>query len=597
MSGTTHRIAEAISEYIVELNQTRIADMIAAFDTVDHANDELRYITGIRDFFKSRREFEEFRHLVNRPLQKANSQKTKEWGDFQTPPGLARRVCQYLSKVGVVPSTIVEPTYGQGNFIIAALDAFPTVGLVYGIEIQEKYEWHLKIALLIKALPEHHCTTEIELHRDDIFSHVFSERLLETNDILVIGNPPWVTNAELGALGSDNLPTKLNIKTLNGMDALTGKSNFDISEYILLRLLDFFSHRQGTLAMLCKSATAKNIVEILPQKQFPVSNIRMLGFDANREFGVTVDACLLTMDLGAPQAARTCQVATLENPDRVTRVFGWVDDKFVSNVEAYRSNSDLDGKSVLVWRQGLKHDCAPIMELEVREGTLVNGKEEVVDVEEEYLYWLLKSSDLRGFEGNHPHKKVIVTQSRLGEDTLILQTNAPKLWKYLMKNKQFFEKRKSSIYRDKPPFSIFGIGEYSFKNYKVAISGLYKQPNFTLISPIGNRPVMLDDTCYFLGFDNYIDALFTTSLFNSAPIIQFLSSVVFQDAKRPYTKDVLMRINTARAASKLSLQTLYAFWQNIGYKPQVIVSESDLNNYKQRFQDVPLAYNLQMEFI
>ena len=29
-------------------------------------------------------------------------------------------------------------------------------------------------------------------------------------------------------------------------------------------------------------------------------------------------------------------------------------------------------------------------------------------------------------------------------------------------NKEYFDKRKSSIYRDKPDFSIFGVGDYSF---------------------------------------------------------------------------------------------------------------------------------------
>lgn len=580
MSYTTFRIADAVSEHIVELSQTRLAEMVSAYQTLERANKELLYSTGVCRFFESQEEFDEFRRLILLPAQ-SFSPKNREWGDFQTPPGLAERVCNYLVKAGVSPTVIIEPTYGTGNFIFAALKAFPAVKLVYGVEIQEQYEWHLKITLLIKALLGHRVSAEIELHRDNIFTHRFAKSASSAQDFLIIGNPPWVTNSELGSLGAGNLPEKKNIKILNGMDALTGKSNFDISEFILLRMLNLFSQRRGTLAMLCKNSTVKNIVEILPKRPFKVSNIRALGINAGREFGVAVDACLLAMDLGVSQPTATCQVASLEHPDQIVRGFGWVGNKFVSNVKDYESSAELDGESVLVWRQGLKHDCSKIMELDAKEKVLVNGNNEVVDVEEECVYWLFKSSDLRAFEARNPRKKVIVTQNRLGDETSNLQVSAPKLWEYLVKNSEYFERRKSSIYRDKPRFSIFGVGEYSFKVYKVAISGLYKEPVFSLVCPVDNRPVMLDDTCYFLGFDTYLDALLTASLLTSDFIKRFLHSVVFTDAKRPYTKEVLMRINIAQSASRISLQMFRDFWATVGYEPRTAITELDVEQYKQ----------------
>jgi hypothetical protein len=580
MSNTAFRIADAVSEHIVELSQTRLADMVSSYKTLERTNRELLYSTGIRNFFGSRDELEEFRRLVMLPAQ-SFSPRDREWGDFQTPPSLAERICNYLVETGVSPTVIIEPTCGTGNFIFAALKAFPAARLVYGVEIQEQHEWHLKIALLIKALLGHRVPAEIELHRDNIFTHRFTNSVSSVQDFLIIGNPPWVTNSELGSLGAGNLPKKQNIKALAGMDALTGKSNFDISEFILLRLLDLFAQRRGTLAVLCKDSTAKNIVEILPKRSFKVSNIRALEINAGREFGVAVDACLLVMDLGVSQQVATCQVATLERPDQTVGTFGWVGNKFVSSVKDYESSADLDGESQLVWRQGLKHDCSKIMELDASEDVLVNGNNQAIDIEEEFVYWLLKSSDLRTFEAHNPRKKVIVTQNRLGDDTSNLQAKAPKLWKYLVKNSEYFEKRKSSIYRGKPRFSIFGVGEYSFKAYKVAISGLYKEPFFSFVCPVDNRPVMLDDTCYFLGFDNYLDALLTATLLNGDSIKRFLRSVVFRDAKRPYTKQVLMRINIAQAASRISLQALCDFWATISYDPRIPITESDVRKYKQ----------------
>jgi hypothetical protein len=91
-------------------------------------------------------------------------------------------------------------------------------------------------------------------------------------------------------------------------------------------------------------------------------------------------------------------------------------------------------------------------------------------------------------------------------------------------------------------FSIFGIGDYSFKLYKVAISGLYKQTRFTLVEPNGT-PLMLDDTCYFIGFDNLDEALITQSLLNKNETQEFIQSFMFTDAKRVITKELLMRID------------------------------------------------------
>ena len=65
--------------------------------------------------------------------------------------------------------------------------------------------------------------------------------------ILVVGNPPWVTNSALGALGSVNLPDKSNFQNRTGLEAMTGKSNFDISEWMLIKLLDVLSGQTGSI--------------------------------------------------------------------------------------------------------------------------------------------------------------------------------------------------------------------------------------------------------------------------------------------------------------------------------------------------------------
>lgn len=566
----------------VEVSRDTLLEYLSGFATVSAANEELFSLTGVPDFFPDQEAFDDFPKILSEVEVGRNSPSARERGDFQTPPDLAARVCQLLAESGCSPDVVVEPSYGTGNFIFAALSAFPSVKAVYGVELLEAHEWQVKIAALVGALIGSRHGARIELHRASIFGHRFGESVLRAEELLIVGNPPWVTNSELGGLGSANLPTKRNIKSLNGLDAVTGKSNFDICEYVLLRMLDLLAPRRGTLAMLCKNSVVKNVVEGLPKREGRFSEVRQVEIDARREFGVAVGASLLLMKTGRGPAAATCAVSALGEPGRVKRIFGWSHGKFVSHLNEYEARRELDGASPSVWRQGLKHDCARVMELDAEDGHSLNGMGERVEVELENVYPLLKSSDLRKFAVGRARKSVIVTQRKIGEDTTRLQETSPKLWRYLKAHEARFEGRKSSIYRNKPPFSLFGIGDYAFATYKVAVSGLYKEPRFSLAPPVGGKPVMFDDTCYYLGFESYADALFTAALLNTTLVARFLQSIVFTDAKRPYTKELLMRVDLRAVAGSVTFNEARDVWRSAAYEPAEEVAEEDYSRFLER---------------
>ena len=61
----------------------------------------------------------------------------------------------------------------------------------------------------------------------DFFAFDFNSVISQKDQILILGNPPWVNNSTLLGLDSDNLPEKVNFKGLKGLDAMTGASNFD----------------------------------------------------------------------------------------------------------------------------------------------------------------------------------------------------------------------------------------------------------------------------------------------------------------------------------------------------------------------------------
>ena len=178
---------------------------------------------------------------------------------------------------------------------------------------------------------------------------------------------------------------------------------------------------------------------------------------------------------------------------------GFVRGQLVADLDAYARFAAVDGNCPLVC-QGVKHDAAGLMELTEDEttGTLVNKQGEPIDIEPEAVFPLLKGADLSRPRPIVATRHVIVTQRTMSDETGRLDRDAPALWAYLQTHAETFARRKSSIYRNRPPFAMFGIGPYSFAPYKVAVSGLHKSPVFHAIGPVAGRPVMLDDTGYFL---------------------------------------------------------------------------------------------------
>ena len=198
--------------------------------------------------------------------------------------------------------------------------------------------------------------------------------------ILVLGNPPWVTNATLGSLGSANLPEKANEDNLRGIDALTGKSNFDISEWMLRKNIQWLADMPGMLAVLCKTAVARKVLSYTWSQGLPVASAEVRRIDAQLHFGASVDACLLIVRFQPGIKSTECSdYSSLQaaNPDAV---FGLRDGGLVADVRLYDRWHDLLGRGLSGWRSGIKHDCSDAFELVQKGGELENGMGTRVDV-------------------------------------------------------------------------------------------------------------------------------------------------------------------------------------------------------------------------
>jgi hypothetical protein len=473
-----------------------------------------------------------------------NSNSKIEFGDFQTPLMLAREVSSLLIQQGIKADAVLEPTCGVGAFMVAACEAFPTARL-FGWDINPHYVAQTRAALVAAGAAE-----RASVGVQDFFAHDWEAELVKIRGaLLVLGNLPWVTNATVSGLNGSNLPAKQNFQGFSGIAARTGKSNFDISEWMLIQLVKALRGRKAVIAILCKTGTARKLLRFAWQNDGRMARASIHRIDAKQHFGAAVDACLLLAHTGeaGPLEADVFDDLTAK---RRSTTLGLAGQDLVADIRTYRRLQHLEGLCPYQWRSGVKHDCASVMELRRTAGDALHNKlGEDVCIESDYLYPLLKCSDLANGR-IEPTRFVLVTQRRTGEDTIIISKTAPRTWSYLNSHRSLFEARKSSIYSNRVPFALFGIGEYTFTPWKVAVSGLHRTPRFALIGPVDGKPVLFDDTCYFLPFENESEAQVVSEILNSQICRQFLASLTFTDAKRPFTVELLQRLNIRAIAEE-----------------------------------------------
>jgi methylase of polypeptide subunit release factors len=487
----------------------------------------------------------------------AKSVEKWQFGDFQTPDEFAREVVKTLKlKHKISPKVIIEPSCGKGSFVRASLNEF-IHSRVIGLDINEKY---VKEANL--SISEYLNSENANIYQSDFFNTDWKALISNlSGNILIVGNPPWVTSSELSILNSKNIPLKSNFQNRRGIEAITGSGNFDISEWMFLQYAEWLSKREGTIAVLCKYSVARKVIRQVKNRSGNKFSGYIYSIDAKVHFGASVEACLCILSTTTDSNIDYEVYENLKS-EKASYLIGERDGLIIRDTVKYEKWRHLAGQNLkYLWRSGIKHDCSKVMELErIQDALFQNGFGRKYTLEENYLYPLLKSSDIGNSRILDYRKLVLITQKSVGEDTITIQDKAPKTWQYLLDHEDYLKNRKSSIYRNKPPYSIFGVGSYSFKDWKIAISGLYKRLNFCLVKPFDGKSVMFDDTVNFLSFETEAEAKFIFGLLTSTPSLEFLDSMIFWDEKRPITIDILKRLSLKAVARELGVLENYLQW-------------------------------------
>lgn len=477
------------------------------------------YLT-ISNAFQWRLKYNKIINLENKEINGIstyNEYIENELRDTPTPLYFTDIICEYLKNdLKISPDIIIDSTCGTSNFLKSASNFFPNKQL-NKIETDEN-----KINTINKSIPN------LSLFNEDSSTFKFNN-INKENSILLLGNFQHIANTELSQINEKDLK----IDTI-------------------LKIIDEIENTNSTIAFLCEKTVSRDIFIELIKTKIKYNFIKQLNLNSYKNFNIDENSCLFILQFGGtPLKDKICEISDISNPSQILQRFGFISGKFYSNIDNIPL---IEGKCQIEWRQGVKHDCANIMELIYENNQLKNKKNETVDIENNLLYPLLKISQLKQPIINESSRYIIITQKKIKQDTSYIENEAPKTWQYLNNNKKYFDKRKSSIYNKTPDFSIFGIGDYSFKKYKVAISGFNKVPMFSLV--YNNKTMMLDDASYFLSFDDYDTAYITMLILNSQLVIKFLKNIAFIDSKRPYSKKVLKRIDIEKCLKILSLDDL-----------------------------------------
>ena len=453
-------------------------------------------------------------------------------GDFQTPEHLARQVLAFVRSRGVTPGRILEPTCGSGAFVSAAYATWASVREVIGIEINPAYDREL--AELAKLHPSFRYEY-LDAQTMDDSDLQWSSR----EPLLICGNLPWVTTDALSRLVHDyQLKIRDNPKKLKGLAALTGSGSFDISERLALRFVQLAVRQEkADIALLLKESVARRI--LLDAKDL-FTDAAVVRIDSHEWFGVNVHSCLLYIhfEQGVVSANRRVEYYAGLSSESAQR---WTLDGGIVR-KTSRDKTRTSTASGATWRHGIKHDAASVFELDA--GRTPDMRSELehqagLELDSPYVFPLVTARDLHVSMRLVPVRRhMLVPQRKLGDRSIERDPKALREREYLRCADERLKRRRSSIYKNKPPYAIFGVGNYTFAPFKAAVAGLYLRPHFRFLGPIDNKPIVLGDTSYFVPCERAVDAAIIVALGNEVTIMTDVQEMAFA-GKRPITKRLL----------------------------------------------------------
>lgn len=502
-------------------------------------------------------------------------------GEYDTPRGLAELAVETLDIDDPASETFLDPGCGVGTFLTvciarkreamegslesprptepvesaaAAVDAITDT--VYGIDVNPVAVRGARLAYLsaLGSLLDDEAVTEVTVPvvRADALglreagSSAGSVVRDDSPALMVdhlVGNPPWITWSALPertrAAWRRTHVDRLNLQAYHGRESLLGYGNDDVSVPFVWTCLDRYLAPDGDAAVVLK----RNLITGPAGRLFrrgrvgdrPVSVETVHDFGSLHPFGDEVNADAAVYGLRA-DAATTFPVECV-SWKRANGTHGGRRPKFDSaaairaslcrgqtgltpvqpddpaspwiagDVES-RALGDPDHRI----RHGVKDDAKAVFSLD---------REQLADLEPDHVYPYLRSRHVVKY-GLFGHDLQLVPLPKVDADNEAeLRRETPRTFEHLAEHRETLEGRSSSWFDSGPFYNLFGLGEYTWADYKVVWCRLGFKPHFAVISTVddpdlGEKRVVPGDHCMFVATDDAHEAHFLCALLNSA---------------------------------------------------------------------------------
>ncbi|WP_128477131.1 N-6 DNA methylase [Halorussus pelagicus] len=510
-------------------------------------------------------------------------------GEYHTPRGVAELAVDALGVEEFADATFLDPGCGSGVFPsvcierkIAALEdthspdeiVANVTSSVFGIDLNPVAVTSTKLNYLLSLLPVLDAaetervelpvflTDAVGLTRDDRIS--FRGEEFDPAADYLVGNPPWIPWSRLSETvkaGWRERGDELDLLPHDGTASRLGHANDDISLPFVWVCIDRYLDAGGGASFVLKRAVSKGpagkLLRTLSVDERPLAleavhdfnRLRPFGeqvganaavyalrADADHEFPVeTVSWTASERDDPADFATRASMRRTLDR-EETALVPVDADEEASAWVRADAEHAAL-GECAHEIRHGVKDDAQAVFSVE---------REELADLEDEFVYPYVKSRHVVKY-GLFGHELRLVPLRKANEDNeKELRERYPKTYDYLETHRDALESRSSS-WLDKGPFyNVFGLGEYTWSEYKVAWCRLGFKPHFAVVSTVedadlGQKQVVPGDHFMFISADGEREAHFLCALLNSATYQRSLKHVA-SEGKASLSKSVVSNL-------------------------------------------------------
>jgi hypothetical protein len=570
-----HHDTDALSVDFGSLHESVVESGAVAMDVADvlTAEDLLDADVGfLRDLYEA---------IVSREVRLA-------LGEYYTPRGVAELAVEALNVENRAAETFLDPGCGSGVFLAVCIDrkldaladdlppdecVRTITDTVYGIDLNPVAVKSAKLSYVLSLLPALAAadveSVEVPVYLADSLGLTRDQGAPIGNSTAddrvdhLVGNPPWITwnnlTEALKDAWRDAEAERLDLLPHEGAAARLGHGNDDVSLPFAWVCIDRYLRAGGDASFVLKRDVMKGPAGKLLRTgtvgERSVSVRFVHDFTDLRPFGEQVDAAtaVYTLETGVEPAFPIAAVSWTRDSDApeystaegVRESLAREETGFVP-VESDEPTSawvreDVERRALGECdhgiRHGLKDDAKAVFSLD---------RSQLDDLESDRIYPYLTSRHVVKY-GLFGHDLHLVPMDKAGEENEAeLRSRWPRTYDYLDANRERLADRASSWLEEGPFYNVFGLGEYTWADYKVVWCRLGFKPHFAVVSTVedpdlGEKPVVPGDHCMFVATDDEREAHFLTALLNSAPYQQCLRSVA-SEGKASLSKTVVSKL-------------------------------------------------------